>query len=95
MTKIQAPRVRRALAEGPSTAAELSAVLNMTKRNINVALWVLQTQGHVEKAGVVPNLDWVWGKRWLQLYRLTARGRAMLKIERCIARPEPTPSAGA
>lgn len=75
MSKIRVPDVRRALAAAPSTALELATILGMTRRNVNVAIWCLQTQGDVRCIGDVPHPEWTRGRRCLKLYDLTPRGR--------------------
>lgn len=66
--------IRRCLLDGPATTAEISTSLQLSRRSVQVGLWVLQTQTEVRvQTGVrVAN----GSSRGLQIYELTARGRA-------------------
>lgn len=82
MSKIRTPEIRALLAESPSTAREISAALQMTPRDANVGLWVLQTHGHVCSLREVPRpVSDFSGRRTLKLYELTPRGRAHLRMK--------------
>lgn len=80
MSKLRSADVRRELFVAPSTSMELQAILGMTSRDMNVALWYLQTIKHVEKDGTVPHPDYPGvGRHNLFLYKLTPRGRHFVK----------------
>jgi hypothetical protein len=85
MSKIRTADLRDALADSPSTANELALVLGMTKRNVNVGLWVLQTTGQVTSLRSIRNTEAYRAnkrmRRYLKLYELTPHGLAMWRKE--------------
>jgi hypothetical protein len=70
-------RLRNELYEAPSTSRELSVVLAIPLRTVQVGLWILTSQGHARVAGVVPG-ELRRGPR-LKLYKLTPAGRYMVR----------------
>jgi len=79
MSKIQLPRVRRELLEGPATCQELADVLDMPLRAVHVALWVLQCQKNAVVTGKIDNEH--DGRKWKSrnLYELTPLGRYLAR----------------
>jgi len=71
LTRSQA--IRQILDIAPSTCNEVSALLGLTWRSTRRGLDVLLAHGHVEVAGVID------AQGMPRLYRLTPRGRAVLK----------------
>ena len=77
-------QIRQLLLEGPATASELTLATSLTKRSINVGLWVLQNQHHVVTHRYV---EFPEGKRRLKLYELTPHGRAVVKVRAAMRAP--------
>ena len=75
-----ARKIRTLLAGSPSTAREVSYILDITPRQANVGIWMIQYVGQVHSTKKVPNNDdSSLGPKSLKLYELTPRGRAVHK----------------
>jgi predicted transcriptional regulator len=71
-------RIRRCLAQAPSTSHEIAFITGMTRRTVQIGLWILRRQGHVVSIREIPRP----GKgRPIKLYDLTAKGRAIAASE--------------
>ena len=69
-------RIRKLLAEAPSTCDEIAACLRITTRSARVGMWVLTHSNHARKTGnTLPGALW----RPRNLYELTPQGKAAMR----------------
>ena len=68
-------KIRQVLMDSPSTAREVSDELDITPRQANVGIWMLQYDGQVFSDKKIPNNDSnPRARKTLKLYELTRRG---------------------
>lgn len=74
-------RIRKVLAEGPSTVREVATTLGRKPRAVQGAMWILMCEEQVQPSGFIPNDK--FGKRGepkrFKLYDLTSRGRKIFE----------------
>lgn len=77
------PRVRKLLADSPSTCVEIADILHVHRRAVQLAMWVMTSTHQAESIASVPHPDEpARGRKRIKLYSLTPRGHYLAKRKR-------------